>query len=183
LRTRLSFTVLGLSCLIVTAVVPLSRVYARKETGKPRAVSRQVVPAQTRTPTIDGAKNPEMIPDIVAVRHFVLAVALPSDAPASQTARRSSYLKYARLSNEDANTVVSAVANVRAELDLINAEARQIVDGPDASTVRHALQARKTAVFEDAYNRIYTRISPMGQTSLDTFIRVRVKPQIQIFRD
>jgi hypothetical protein len=60
-----------------------------------------VTPVPDPPGTIDGAKNPELIPDEVALRMIVLAVAEPPDATEEQKARAQAKLNPIGLSEED----------------------------------------------------------------------------------
>jgi hypothetical protein len=65
---------------------------------------------QTASNVIDGATNPELIPDSVAYRLYFSVVALAPNAPASQTQAQAAHLRGIGLGDQDKTTLVTALA-------------------------------------------------------------------------
>lgn len=136
-------------------------------------------------PTIDGAKTPERIPDYIAYRHFIIAMAegdrfaVPGrnhlgvgrrDHPSEQRVwRRDAILRSIGFSSVDRDAVLSALKDVGDELD-------------SSATPSTALQ-RKTArdqVFARAQASVDMRLSKNGRERLNAYLQSS-KSLIKIF--
>src|SRR5689334_10389736 len=65
---------------------------------------------------VNGATNPELIPDSLAFRHYFLAIAISRDAPAPERERRASLLATAGLSSADGAALIACMDGVRERL-------------------------------------------------------------------
>ena len=133
----------------------------------------------------DGAKNPELISDDLAYRHFIMAVAISERATERQIARRNAMLSLIGLENADRLAMLKSVATVRASLDRITESRRRIpVKDMISVSVRASLAALKTeedGIFRDARNRMAFSLSHDGSQRLDQHIQSRVKRRIVIY--
>jgi hypothetical protein len=66
---------------------------------------------------IDGSKDPQLIPDVVAWRLWFVSVALPTGASEAAQARRRVQLKAAGLKGRDITAAASAVATFKTSYD------------------------------------------------------------------
>ncbi len=66
--------------------------------------------------SIDGATNPELIPDVVAFRLFFSAVAETASPSATQMAKQDAKLRPIELSDADKGVLVIALAQFKANL-------------------------------------------------------------------
>jgi tRNA-binding EMAP/Myf-like protein len=141
------------------------------------------VPADTQADpadppgTIDGAKNPEMIPDDVALRMIVLAVAEPTNASEEQKQRARAKIASIGLSDEDAAAFLALLAQFQDEVDAVDkrvAEIYQATPFPDpASTVYKELVDlgnQKDQLATDAVAAIPAKLSQNGLTKLGAFL-------------
>ncbi len=76
--------------------------------------------------TIDGAKNPELIPDNIAYEMLLLSLIEPKEPTELQKARRRAKIGMVRLSQEDAATILVAVGEFRDQLEVINSRVAEI---------------------------------------------------------
>ena len=124
----------------------------------------------------DGRTDANVIPDFVAYRHFVMAVAIPREAPTwAERSRRNHYLNSVRLSLSDRMAVVEAVANVREEL---KAADEMIKNGPSAAA---AASARRETALNGAGERLRLLLSADGQARVDSFVNTKIKPRVRIY--
>lgn len=128
--------------------------------------------------TIDGAKNPELIPDDVAYRLVLLAVAEPEDATDAQKTRFRAKIAPAGLSEQDTEALRLILAALQKELDALNAQANQILARdplPLAGTPDYQqlvdLSKQRQPVFAEAMSALPARLSVDGVAKLQTYVR------------
>jgi hypothetical protein len=76
--------------------------------------------------TIDGAKNPELIPDELALRMIVLAVAEPGDATEAQKERARAKLRPVGLSEEDTAAFLDLLTQFQAQAVALDKQAAEV---------------------------------------------------------
>lgn len=76
--------------------------------------------------TIDGSKNPELIPDEVAYRVLMIAVAEPEDAAEEQKARARAKMHAAHLNDADLDLFLSTANRFVSQVDAIAARAENV---------------------------------------------------------
>jgi hypothetical protein len=134
---------------------------------------------------VDGATSPESISDDLAYHLFLSAIALPASASAENKRGRDGVLERIGLSREDARAFVSALANLREDLDGLSQERNRIGRSTDASmqirTANEALKRREADIVASARARIERTVSGEGLVSLDEHIRTHVKRRIKIY--
>jgi len=89
---------------------------------------QQPTPQPDPPGTIDGAKNPELIPDAVAYRLLFLAVAEPENATEEQKARARAKINPAGLSETDVEAFLLLLAQFDQGMTAINAQIGKIRD-------------------------------------------------------
>lgn len=92
------------------------------------AATQQPIPQPDPPGTIDGAKNPELIPDAVAYRLLFLAVAEPENATDEQKARARGKMNPAGLSETDVEAFLLLLAQFDQGMTAINAQISKIRD-------------------------------------------------------
>jgi hypothetical protein len=152
-------------------------------TGGFRGTQTQPVPpppsAATDPPgTIDGAKNPELIPDDVAYRLVLLAVAEPEDASDAQKARFRAKIAPAGLNEADTEAFRLILAALQKQLDALNAQANQILARdpmPLAGTPDYQqlveLSKQRQPVFAEAMSALPARLSADGVAKLQAYVQ------------
>lgn len=81
-----------------------------------------------RPGTIDGSKNPELIPDEVAYGLFFLAVAEPENATDEQNARARAKITGAHLSEEDTLALLGTLAEFQKQINVLDSRAAEVHD-------------------------------------------------------
>jgi len=76
--------------------------------------------------TIDGAKNPELIPDEVALQMIVLAVAEPADATEVQQERARAKLRPIGFNEDDAAALLSLLAEFQTQAATLDKQAAEV---------------------------------------------------------
>ena len=111
---RISLLLIAVILLALSARTPNSTRARADETAAPPTAGNQTAEAPTAQPdppgTIDGAKNPELIPDEVAYRMLFLGIAEPEDATEPQKARARGKIASAGLSEDDTEAFLRLLA-------------------------------------------------------------------------
>jgi hypothetical protein len=135
-------------------------------------------PAADPPGTVDGAKNPELIPDNDAYRVVLLAVAEPEDASDAQKARYQAKIASAGLSADDAEAFRVILAALQTQLDALNAQASQILARdplPYAGTPDYQqlveLSKQRQPVFAEAMSALPARLSADGVAKLQAYVQ------------
>src|SRR5690242_4560836 len=77
------------------------------------AVAQHQHEGMSPTETIDGSKNPELVPDLTAYRLYFLAATSPANAPAEEAGRRWNHIRALGLNFSDSQAIGSALADFR----------------------------------------------------------------------
>jgi hypothetical protein len=170
------------SLLWIKATKPLQirenvNTWPQEDTASPPDQTAAIAPDPPGT--IDGAKNPEMIPDGVALRMIVLAVAEPTNAPEEQKERARAKIASIGLSDEDAAAYLALLAQFQDEVDAMDKQVVEIYQRtpiPDpASTVYEELVdlgKRKDQLANDAVaaTAIPAKLNEDGLARLSAFL-------------
>jgi hypothetical protein len=162
--------------LIATFLLHHRGNFSRAQTEEFSSTAPQIqLPAPQPDPpgTIDGAKNPELIPDEVAYRMLFLAVAEPEDATDEQKARARAKIAAAQLSEEDTQAFLRLMADFHKETAAVLAENakirarnplpdRQSTDWPILVGLRKRMEANVT----NTIAALPARMSEDGQRKL-----------------
>ncbi len=139
--------------------------------------------------TIDGAKNPELIPDEVALRMIVLAVAEPADATEEQKERERAKLRPMGFNEDDAATFVGLLSEFRTQLHGLDQQAAEVyVRAPiphPASTEYELLidlGKQKDRLIANTVAAMPAKLSAEGFERLQAFLP-EAKKGIKIFPD
>ena len=134
-RFRLGTTGAGLGVLVLGgALIVLGCVKTRKAHSTPaapqsetNATAGQPAPVKPDPPgTIDGARNPELIPDEVALRMIVLSVEEPANATEAQMERLRAKLSPIGLSEEDIIALQILFGEFRTQVDELNRQTDEV---------------------------------------------------------
>jgi hypothetical protein len=122
---------------------------------------------------IDGAVHPELIPDSVAYRLYLVAVSTgQSSTEAAQQGERAHFAKTG-LADADQQNLVSILSDFRAKYDALVAEyndsARAALARNEASDVRGLLKKLDELV-QRTRDTITVRLSPQGTAKLHSFV-------------
>jgi hypothetical protein len=196
MRTRQVVSLLGLSMMLafVGTQSDGSGAVSARSWKKPDAFrvananTGMVQNVNTRTPSentipivVDGSKNPELVPDSVAYRHFIMAASIPDRPNKDELARRIGIIRSMRLGDQDAKALVAALRGVRDELNRI-AEDKTVQAGALSTPGARAMfKAQRDTVFTGAQARLLGGLSQEGHETVQKFVREHVKTQIKIY--
>jgi sulfur transfer protein SufE len=137
--------------------------------------------------TIDGAKNPELIPDDVAYRVLLLAIAEPEDASPEQKARARAKIVRAQLSEDDEVLFLTMATQYKTQIDSLAAQAAQITNGialvhPDSVQGRQLSQLgrQQDQVLVNTIAALKSRLSVGGSEKLDAHVQ-SIKRKMKLY--
>jgi hypothetical protein len=153
---------------------------AQTEQSSPTATQLEMpTPQPDPAGTIDGAKNPELIPDEVAYRMLFLAVAEPEDATDEQKARARGKIAAARFSEEDTEAFLKLTTDFHKEMTTVisqNAEIRARNPLPDRQSTDWAilvgLRKRMEANVTNTIAALPARLSEDGLRKLHAHLEI-----------
>jgi hypothetical protein len=128
--------------------------------------------------TIDGAKNPELIPDDVAYRLIFIAFAEPEDATAEQKVRARGKINPIGFSSDDADAFLQLLAQFYTGMATIEAQLTQIYQqnpilspsSTAAATVRELGKQRENLI-ADTIAALPATLSPEGVAQLQAYLQ------------
>jgi hypothetical protein len=142
----------------------------------PAAVQPQTAPSDPPG-TIDGSKNPELIPDIVAYRLVLLGIAEPENATDAQQARFRAKIASAQLNEDDLQMLLGILGTFQNQMDALTAQANQILARdpiPFAGTPDYqslvGLSKQREPVFNQAMSALSARLSADGAAKLQAYV-------------
>jgi hypothetical protein len=127
---------------------------------------------------VDGSKSPEQIPDDLAWRHFLLALAAHAQPSAQEKNRQKAQFAPLGLSDADRQELVHQLGLMTAQLEAIDAE-RQASDGSDVSVA--GFKARYDAAVSQAVASVRAALSDDGLIRFSRYIADTVKRNIKIY--
>jgi hypothetical protein len=142
------------------------------------ASTDQTAPVTADPPgTIDGAKTPDLIPDDVALRMIVLAVAEPTDASDEAKERARAKIAPIGFSEEDAAAFLNLLAEYQDQVDAVDKQVAEVYERtpiPDpASTVYKQLLdlgKQKDRLTNDNVAAIPAKLSQDGLLMLSAYL-------------
>jgi hypothetical protein len=126
-------------------------------------------------PYLDGAKNPELIPDSVAYGHFIRATA--SATTPADVSRRKVFLDRAGLSVPEQTVYVNALGTAGEALEEVKRQRR--AKGP---MTPGAVQKLEMEAVSNAEARIRAALPPTARAKLDAHINSYIKRRIKMYR-
>lgn len=125
---------------------------------------------------VDGAKNPEKIPDETAWLMLFRSLADGPGAPGRDV--RAVFLHSAGFSNVDANVVINAANEAMARIHSM--ESPILNAYPTASGKTEALRAQRDSILRDVVAILLQRLSPEAADKFRAHINSRVKRGVRI---
>ena len=131
-----------------------------------------LTPNQELPVVVDGARNPERIPDWMAYRHFIRLNSLPGDAPPDAHARRDALLRRVGLSPGDRAALVRVFRGKKEALDAISQRRARLTESSKAAeSRRRGLRLDEKHVFDTAQQEALGALSPEGAQQLARHIQ------------
>jgi hypothetical protein len=120
---------------------------------------------------VDGASTPDLIPDDLASRHFLAAVATSGRPSTADLKRIDLVVSAIGLSAKDRVAFEEAVRGLS---DKVAAAERATAPGTPGS--------RRTEVLDSVRDELCNQLSSIGHEKFEQFIRSHVRPKITIYR-
>ncbi len=132
---------------------------------------------------VDGSKNPDLIPDDLAYRHFIMAIAEHQKPSREELAHRNfAAAQILFPTRNDYALFVSAVNGVREQLEAFDqARGKLTVDSPDAREQFTAIRSQQQTLLNSVSDRLRASLSEVGKARLDAYVREYVKKRIIIY--
>ncbi len=132
---------------------------------------------------VDGSKDPELIPDDLAYRHFLLALAEHGTPTTEEARRREARLNPVGLSVSDHDELIDQLHGVREELDSIQMSrqsgfASQTLTESARTALFTSLRSREQILLDNAVASLRANLSSQGMAQLDAYVRGHVKAHI-----
>lgn len=128
--------------------------------------------------TIDGAKNPELIPDEAAYQVVFLALAEHENATEAEKARFHGKIAAARLSSDDEQALFAILAAFQKQMEAVQAQVSAIMAAnpiPHPNSVGYQelmdLSKQYKAVFAEAMSAVPAKLSAEGVAKLDAHVK------------
>ncbi len=169
----------AIACIALAIVTrPASSQLDSSQTQSRNATVPLAAPQPDPPGTIDGAKNPELIPDETAYRLVLLAFAEPENPTDAQTARFQAKIAGAGLSDDDTEAFRRISAHMQTELDDLRAQESAVfaaspMPHPDSvgATKLVEISHQRDAVFAEAMSALPARLSASGAAMLHDFVQ------------
>lgn len=172
---------LGLVALAVVALVVVTRPASPQldsaQTQTSGGAQPVVAPQPDPPGTIDGAKNPELIPDDTAYRLVFLAFSEPEDATDAQKARFRAKLTAAGLDEDDTEAFRLILGHMQTQLDDVRAQEDAVLAAnpmphPDSTgaTKLTELSRQRDSYVAEAMSALPGRLSADGLGKFHDFI-------------
>lgn len=142
---------------------------------------------QTMLPVVvDGSKTPDLIPDQLAYRHLLMALAELQHPPAEAVGRRIAHLAGVGLSAADRQNLISAMSGVREQLDEIYLATEQAavdtsLTSAGKDTAIASLRAQQEVLLDATADKLKTALTNDGWLRLDAYVKDHVKRRIVIY--
>lgn len=134
-------------------------------------------------PAAGAARNPEKVPDHLAVQHFLLAFSVPASPSPVELKRQEAQLASLGLGADERAVMKQELARFRAqweELDRQWSRAGQQSQPEEQSRALSAIAAARSGLSVSAISRIRGLLSPESGERVDRHIQTRVKSRIII---
>ena len=162
----------GTCSTFVTAVLLSCQIASAQHAHAHAAVGPASLPV-----IVDGSKNPEKIPDLLAYQHFFTTVSAHPVPTTEERGRQAAQLAPLQLGTGDQQALVTALAAFREQLDGITAAALTATT-PDQSA---AYQAQKSSLASTTLAGLQLTLTPDGANGLSRYVMTRVKAHIVIY--
>jgi hypothetical protein len=130
---------------------------------------------------LNGAESPELVPDVLAARHFILALANDRVKNPSELSPNALGQKIG-LTLPDTSVLIGAIDDAVVELVAVDTAYGRLLDATNAQ--RHEadqLKLHREHTLDEALRRLDTALSPAGREQLQRHLNNYVKPRIVIY--
>lgn len=180
-RTLAPIALLALALAALVVVTrPASPQLDSAQTQTSGAAQPPAAPKPDPPGTIDGAKNPELIPDDTAYRLVFLAFSEPEKPTDAQKARFRAKLTAAGLDEDDTEAFRLILGHMQTQLDDVRAQENAVlaaspVPHPDSTSAAKLadLSRQRDGYLAEAMSALPARLSASGAAKLHDFIQTQ----------
>jgi hypothetical protein len=140
----------------------------------PPDVSMPEMHSAANVPVIDGAKNPELIPDSTAYRLFFVSMAEGASPAAEEVARHQAHLARVQLNDTEGQLLVDALKTFKTQYDELVGHYNNLADlalqkgeAPDYN----AFLKQREALVQSTRDELMLALSDEGLAKLDVFVQ------------
>ena len=131
---------------------------------------------------VNGGQRPSDIPNWLAHRHLMLALAASKTASGNDLKRRDVLMKRLALSSADSAALLAGIAGTREQLDEVHRLRIAASTNPNQpSAVLDSLRDQENALADGAATRIMQQLSAAGREKLQQFVDESIKPNVTIY--
>jgi len=130
-------------------------------------------PTVVQSPVIDGATNPELIPDSLAYRLYFVAVSTAQNPSDDERKRQRTHLAKTGLADSEQEALVAVLTDFRSNYDALIAQYNEAAkaalahnQAADISTLLNALDG----LVQTTRDKLTLRLSPGGRALLHAFV-------------
>lgn len=138
-------------------------------------------PGMTLPVLVDGAKTPTQIPDSVAYRNYLKAIAAHPVPTLQEEGRQAAQLLALGLSPNDQKALIATLAPMRTQLDLIESARASSQKGPNAAAQFADFNNQEDALVASTLQNLRTSLTVEGMYKLDQYVKTHVKAHIRIY--
>jgi len=134
---------------------------------------------------IDGAQHPELIPDVVAYRLFLLGISEPPNAPEERKPRQLAFLRSAGLDDNDINEAIPILSGFKQEYKQMIDQYNQSVLEANAQRRNpdfEGLIVRRDELVRSTRDALKRAISTAGMAQFDEYVQLQ-KRNIKISKE
>lgn len=125
---------------------------------------------------IDGSVHPELIPDVVAYRLFLLTISTSRNPTAKELARQRSHLGMVHLGPQDLLHIIPVLRDFRSQYDSLisdyNQSASEALQHGKQPDVEAFLQ-RRDALVQKSRGELKLALTPDGAARLDAYVQIQ----------
>lgn len=130
---------------------------------------------------LNGAESPELVPDLLAARHFILALANDKVKKPSELLPNALGQKIG-LTLPDTSVLIGAIDDAVVELVAVDGAYGRLLDSANAQQHEaDQLKLRREQTLDEAWRRLDTALSREGRDQLQRHLNRYVKPRIVIY--
>jgi hypothetical protein len=164
------------SLTVVTVFFYCATAFAQLPDDRLDVPTRAHVHSHASDGLIDGSQHPELIPDAVAYRLFLLGISEPPNAPEQRKPRQLAFLKSAGLDDSDIKQAIPILAHFKVEYKrLIDDYNQKVVEANAAhkSTDFEGLIFRRDELVESTRDALKRVISPDSMARFDEQVQIQ----------
>jgi hypothetical protein len=131
---------------------------------------------------VDGAKNPELIPDRLAYRHFIRVASIHTSPSPEELERQRGILYPLHLTTTDQQALQSALGTLRERLDDIEQQRESWqADSATARAVMVSLKSQEREALDGAMMMAKNSLTADGVARLESYVTKDLKRHIVIY--